>query len=103
MALLEKCNGLAVVEARDEICQGCNMNIPPQMFVELRKIQRPFSASCATESFLLERKRRMKAPSRSGEGVLYCDGASSGNPGESGIGAVLLLKTRHTRYRNTSG
>lgn len=37
MALLEKCNGLAVVEARDEICQGCNMNIPPQMFVELRK------------------------------------------------------------------
>lgn len=37
MSLLEKCNGLAVVEARDEICQGCNMNIPPQMFVELRK------------------------------------------------------------------
>ncbi|HBR21727.1 MAG TPA: hypothetical protein DD713_04060 [Nitrospiraceae bacterium] len=37
MALLEKCNGLAVVEARDEICQGCNMNIPPQMFVELKK------------------------------------------------------------------
>ena len=26
------------------------------------------------------------------EGVLYCDGASSGNPGESGIGAVLLLE-----------
>lgn len=37
MALLEKCNGLAVVEARDEICQGCNMNIPPQMFVALKK------------------------------------------------------------------
>jgi predicted nucleic acid-binding Zn-ribbon protein len=37
MALLEKCNGLAVVEASDEICQGCNMNIPPQMFVELKK------------------------------------------------------------------
>lgn len=28
------------------------------------------------------------------EGVLYCDGASSGNPGESGIGAVLLLKDK---------
>lgn len=26
------------------------------------------------------------------EGVLYCDGASSGNPGASGIGAVLLLE-----------
>ena len=37
MDLLKKCNGLAVVEARDEICQGCNMNIPPQMFVELKK------------------------------------------------------------------
>ena len=34
------------------------------------------------------------APSRSGEGVLYCDGASSGNPGESGIGAVLLLENK---------
>ena len=33
----------------------------------------------------------MKAP---GEGVLYCDGASSGNPGESGIGAVLLLESK---------
>ncbi len=28
------------------------------------------------------------------EGVLYCDGASSGNPGESGIGAVLLLEDK---------
>ncbi len=26
------------------------------------------------------------------EGVLYCDGSPSGNPGESGIGAVLLLE-----------
>jgi len=36
-ALLEKCKGLAVVEARDEICQGCNMNVPPQLFVEIKK------------------------------------------------------------------
>lgn len=26
------------------------------------------------------------------DGILYCDGASSGNPGDSGIGAVLLLE-----------
>jgi uncharacterized protein len=26
-----------VVEAKDEICQGCNMNIPPQLFVELKR------------------------------------------------------------------
>jgi uncharacterized protein len=35
--LIESCNGLAVVEAENEICQGCNMNIPPQLFVELKK------------------------------------------------------------------
>lgn len=35
----------------------------------------------------------MKAgTTRNREGILYCDGASSGNPGESGIGAVLLLE-----------
>jgi len=35
--LLEICGGLAVIEVKDEICQGCNMNIPPQLFVELKK------------------------------------------------------------------
>jgi len=28
------------------------------------------------------------------EGILYCDGASSGNPGASGVGAVLLLEDK---------
>ena len=28
--------GLAVVAARDEICQGCNVRIPPQLFVEIK-------------------------------------------------------------------
>ena len=37
MKVLKACGGLAVVEAREEICQGCNMNIPPQMFVEIKK------------------------------------------------------------------
>ena len=40
--LLETRRGLAVVEARDEICQGCNMNMPPQLFVELKKNDRIF-------------------------------------------------------------
>jgi uncharacterized protein len=35
--LFEILNGLAVTEAKEEICQGCNMNIPPQLFVELKK------------------------------------------------------------------
>jgi predicted nucleic acid-binding Zn-ribbon protein len=29
--------GVAVTGARNEICLGCNMNIPPQLFVEIRK------------------------------------------------------------------
>ena len=37
MELLKTAGGMAVAEARDEICQGCNMNIPPQLFVELKK------------------------------------------------------------------
>ncbi|MEW6586632.1 MAG: C4-type zinc ribbon domain-containing protein [Nitrospirota bacterium] len=35
--LIETHMGQAVTEARGEICQGCNMNIPPQLFVELKK------------------------------------------------------------------
>jgi uncharacterized protein len=37
MQLLEISNALAVVEAKDEVCTGCNMNIPPQLFVEIKK------------------------------------------------------------------
>jgi len=36
-AILGSRGGLAVVGARDEVCLGCNMNIPPQLFVELKK------------------------------------------------------------------
>lgn len=35
--LREKRQGLAVVSIRDGLCQGCNMNIPPQKFLEIRK------------------------------------------------------------------
>jgi predicted nucleic acid-binding Zn-ribbon protein len=37
MKQLEYGQGLAIVEVKDEICQGCNMNIPPQLYVEVRK------------------------------------------------------------------
>jgi uncharacterized protein len=37
MTTLKACRGLAVVEARDEMCQGCNLHIPPQMFVEIKQ------------------------------------------------------------------
>lgn len=35
--VLESRGGLAVAEAKSERCLGCNMKIPPQMFVELKK------------------------------------------------------------------
>lgn len=38
--LFDTKRGLAVVETRDEVCQGCNMNIPPQLFVEIKKNER---------------------------------------------------------------
>ena len=37
MKLLDSGNGIAVTNAKDEICLGCNMNMPPQLFVEIRK------------------------------------------------------------------
>ncbi len=37
MLLLKTGNGVAVTQAKDELCTGCNMNIPPQLYVEIRK------------------------------------------------------------------
>jgi len=39
MKLLEKGKGLAVAEAKDEVCLGCYMSIPPQLYVELKNNQ----------------------------------------------------------------
>ncbi len=37
MQLLRAHDGLAVTEARDEVCTGCSMTIMPQLFVEIKK------------------------------------------------------------------
>jgi predicted nucleic acid-binding Zn-ribbon protein len=37
--LLEKRGGLAVVYAVKEICQGCHMNIPPQLFNQVQRAE----------------------------------------------------------------
>ena len=37
LTLLDNGHGVAVTRARNEICLGCNMNMPPQLFVELKK------------------------------------------------------------------
>jgi predicted nucleic acid-binding Zn-ribbon protein len=35
--LINSGNGIALTRAKDEICLGCNINMPPQLFVEIRK------------------------------------------------------------------
>jgi hypothetical protein len=37
VALMKSSNAVAVTEAKNEVCQGCHMNIPPQLFVEIKK------------------------------------------------------------------
>jgi predicted nucleic acid-binding Zn-ribbon protein len=39
ISIMKSCGGLAVVEAKNEICQGCNIHIPPQLFVEIKKFE----------------------------------------------------------------
>jgi predicted nucleic acid-binding Zn-ribbon protein len=36
MGLIESSGGIAVTEVKEEVCQGCNMNIPPQLYVEIK-------------------------------------------------------------------
>jgi predicted nucleic acid-binding Zn-ribbon protein len=35
--LLKHSDGIAIAEVKSEVCQGCNMNIPPQMYNDLQK------------------------------------------------------------------
>jgi predicted nucleic acid-binding Zn-ribbon protein len=37
---IKKRNGVALAPARDEVCTGCNMNIPPQLFNEVLTLSR---------------------------------------------------------------
>ncbi|MCG6553137.1 MAG: C4-type zinc ribbon domain-containing protein [Candidatus Magnetominusculus sp. LBB02] len=40
MHILERKNALAVVAAKDELCQGCYLNMPPQLYAEVLKGQK---------------------------------------------------------------
>ena len=42
MKLLKTGGGVAVTRTKNEICLGCNMNIPPQLFVEIKKKEEIF-------------------------------------------------------------
>jgi predicted nucleic acid-binding Zn-ribbon protein len=36
MLLMRACRGFAVAEVKDEVCQGCYIHIPPQLYVEVK-------------------------------------------------------------------
>lgn len=40
MSLLEKGKGIALTTAIDAVCQGCFLNIPPQLYVEIKRNDR---------------------------------------------------------------
>jgi len=53
--LLDRRGGLAVVEARQGVCCGCNMNLPPQLFNSLYRTAEILSCPhCNRMLFLLE-------------------------------------------------
>jgi hypothetical protein len=55
MRLIGRKDGLAVVEARDEVCMGCNMNIMPQLFLELKRGEKmTFCPQCGRILFYRE-------------------------------------------------
>ncbi|GBD99650.1 putative zinc ribbon domain protein [bacterium BMS3Abin07] len=62
MKQLESGQGLAVVEVKDEICQGCYMNIPPQLYVEVRKGDNLYNCpQCRRFLYFLPEQEKEKA------------------------------------------
>ncbi len=43
MNLLKRLGGVAVVQTRNEICLGCNTNIPPQLYNDIKKNEHIFN------------------------------------------------------------
>jgi len=70
--------GLAVVSVRNGTCQGCNMNIPPQLY---NVLQRGVSIEiCPSCSRIIYWEDIMKDPTESGSG----SGSGSGEPPAAG-------------------
>ncbi len=56
-SLMEEAHGLAVVLVRDQICHGCNMSIPPQLYNEVRSTDRIYTCSeCSRILYYKENK-----------------------------------------------
>ena len=63
MSILRTARGLAVVEAKNEICQGCNIHIPPQLFVEIKSTDEIMQCpQCRRILFYLKPESNTQAP-----------------------------------------
>jgi predicted nucleic acid-binding Zn-ribbon protein len=57
--LLKQGDGIAIVDVKNAVCQGCNMNIPPQMYNELqRDISLKYCPSCERIIFWKDENER---------------------------------------------
>jgi predicted nucleic acid-binding Zn-ribbon protein len=56
---VKQINKIAMVAARDAVCQGCNMNIPPQLYNELHRFDRLLNCPhCQRIIYLYDNKQR---------------------------------------------
>jgi predicted nucleic acid-binding Zn-ribbon protein len=56
---VKQTNRIAMVAAKDAVCQGCNMNIPPQMYNELHRFDSLQNCPhCQRIIYLYEQKQR---------------------------------------------
>jgi predicted nucleic acid-binding Zn-ribbon protein len=56
---VKQINRIAMVAARDAVCQGCNMNIPPQLYNELHRFDRLLNCPhCQRIIYLYDNKQR---------------------------------------------
>lgn len=56
---VKQINGIALVAAKDAVCQGCNMNIPPQLYNELHRFDRLLNCPhCQRIIYLYDHKQR---------------------------------------------
>ena len=56
---VKQINRIAVVAAKDAVCQGCNMNIPPQLYNDLHRFDRLLNCPhCQRIIYLYDQKQR---------------------------------------------
>ncbi len=60
---VSKRNGIALAEAKDEVCTGCNMNIPPQLFNEVLTLTRIIQCPNCKKILFCDQEKESDSPS----------------------------------------